>query len=354
MNTDTRFETAERAALRASVRDLLSKHSDSAAVRRAITAEDGYDHTLWTRLAEQIGVAALAVPERYDGVGAGLLEVHVVQEELGRRLAPTPMLGSAVLGVQTLLLSGDEDACTRLLPATAAGESVLAVCWADESGWSGTGVRADGNSLTGTAHYVLGADVADVLLVPTSVGLFEVAPDSPGVEVGRVPTVDPTRSLSTVTFSGAEGRRLTAPDDLVDRLRSVGMIALSAEQVGAAAAILEQTVEYTKSRKQFGRAIGSFQALKHRMADMYALVETARSMSYAAAHSQTAEDARIAKVYCSEAFEQVAADAVQLHGGIAITWEHDAQLYFKRAHGSAQLFGPPRSFLPDLATAAGL
>lgn len=344
----------EHDALRSAVRDLLTKHSDSAAVRKAIAAEHGFDPAVWSLLCGQIGVAALAVPENHDGVGAGMAEIALVQEELGRRLTPSPMLGSAVLGVRTLVHSDDDDACTRLLPAVAAGERTLAVCWADESGWDGYGVTASDDVLDGTAHYVLGGDIADTLLVLTDGGLYEVDPAAAGVTRHRVATMDPTRSLSEVTLSGVRGRPLASPGDLAERVRTDAVVALAAEQVGAAAGILEQTVEYTKARKQFGRAIGSFQALKHRMADMYALVETARSMAYAAAESGTAEDAAIAKVYCSEAFEHVAAEAVQLHGGIAITWEHDAQLYFKRAHGSAHLFGAPSTYLPALATAAGL
>lgn len=346
------FETEDRAALRESVRSLLARHSDSAAVRKAITLPDGYDADLWQKLVEQIGVAALAVPEEYDGVGASLAETHVVLEELGRTLTPSPMLGSAVLSAQALLLSGDTDACTRLLPGIAAGE-IAAVCWASEAGWSTPGVVLEGGRLDGTAHYVLGGDVATTLLVLAAdgddVALVEVDPDADGVVRRRVPTMDPTRTLAEVRFEGVTGRRLAASTALEERLRTVALIALSAEQVGAARAALDLTVEYSKNRRQFGRVIGSFQALKHRMADMYALVETARSMSYAAALSQDTQDAYAAKVYCSEAFEQVAAEAIQLHGGIAITWEHDAQLYFKRAHGAAQLFGQPREFLTAIA-----
>ena len=348
------IDTEDQAALRASVRDLLSKHSDSAAVRAAITTEIGYDAALWSKLCEQIGVAALAIPEEFDGVGAGLGEVHVVQEELGRTLTPSPMLGSAILAAQALLLSGDNDACSRLLPGVASGESTLALCWAGAAGWSTFGVEATEDALNGTASYVLDGHVADTLLVLTSDGFYEVDPAAEGVSRRRVPTMDPTRTLAEVTFSGVRGRPLEWSEDLVDRIRTVVLIALSAEQVGAAAAIVEQTVEYTKSRKQFGRAIGSFQALKHRMADMYTLVETARSMTYAAVATQSAGDAAVAKVYCSEALQQITSEAVQLHGGIAITWEHDAQLYFKRAHGSAQLFGQPSTYLPSLAQAAGL
>ena len=346
------FETEDRAALRQSVRDLLAKHSDSAAVRKAIASSDGFDPVLWGRLVEQIGVAALAIPEEFDGVGASLAETHVVLEELGRTLTPAPMLGSAVLAAQTLLLAGDHDACARLLPGIAAGE-VAAVCWASESGWETTGVTASGDSLTGTAHYVLGGDVATTLLVlatdDAGVALFEVDPAADGVDRRRVPTMDPTRSLAQVSFTAVAGRRLSSPADLVEQSKTVALVALSAEQVGAAQAALDLTVDYTKNRKQFGRVIGSFQALKHRMADMYALVETARSMSYAAALSRDPQDAYAAKIYCSEAFEQVAAEAIQLHGGIAITWEHDAQLYFKRAHGTAQLFGRPHEYLGAVA-----
>lgn len=346
------FETEERAALRDSVRTLLAKHSDSAAVRRAITTDSGYDDELWTMLVEQVGVAALAVPEEYDGVGASWVETHVVLEELGRTLTPSPFLGSAVLAAQTVLLSGDADAAARLLPGIAAGE-VVAVCWASAAGWQRPGVSVEGDVLTGTAHYVLGGDIASTLLVLAAdgdtVGLFEVDPDTDGVSRRRVPTMDPTRSMAEVSFSAVTGRRLSSSDDLVDRLQASAAIALSAEQVGAAQAVLDLTVDYAKNRKQFGRAIGSFQALKHRMADMYALVETARSMSYAAALSQDPQDAYAAKIYCSEAFQQVASEAVQLHGGIAITWEHDAQLFFKRAHGSAQLFGQPREYLSAIS-----
>ncbi|WP_072807472.1 acyl-CoA dehydrogenase family protein [Rhodococcoides yunnanense] len=342
------FDNEERAALRSSVRGLLAKHSDSAAVRRAMTTEHGYDEALWSRLCDQIGVAALAVPEKYGGVGASLLEIHVVQEELGRTLTPSPMLGSAVLATQALVLSGDVDACSRLLPTIAEG-AVAALCWADSNGWSNVGVTASGDTLSGTASYVLGADIAEVLLVLTSDGLYQVDPSSDGVHRRRLPTMDPTRSLSEVSFDAAAARRIESPPDLVEQVRTIALIALSAEQVGAASAALEMTVAYTKARTQFGRSIGSFQALKHRMADMYVSVEAARSMSCAAALSGTHEDAVAAKICCSEALQHVAAETIQMHGGIAITWDHDAQLFFKRAHGAAQLFGLPRDYLTDPA-----
>ncbi|MDG3011467.1 acyl-CoA dehydrogenase [Rhodococcus sp. D2-41] len=352
--------TEEQRALADTVRNLVGKRADSAAVRAAAESERGYDESLWQVLCEQIGVAALAIPEEFGGIGAGAMETHLVLEELGRALVPSPMLGSVVLGAQALLASGNTEACERLLPGVAEGATTLALCWGN---WEVTDLPvragADG-ALTGRADYVLGGEIADVLLVAAQTAdgpaLFEVDPAAAGVSRERVGTMDPTRPLATVTFDSTPARRLTEGDGaaVLERVRDLAVIALSAEQVGAAAQILEKTVEYTKARKQFGRVIGSFQALKHRMADLYVEVETARSMSYSAALSLSPAEAGLAKVYCSEAFEEVAGDAIQLHGGIAITWEHDAHLYFKRAHGSSQLFGQPRRYLTELATAAGL
>ncbi|MEU8897781.1 acyl-CoA dehydrogenase family protein [Nocardia sp. NPDC048505] len=332
----------------ASIRALLTKHAGSAAVRAGYDSEAGYDTALWQRLCEQIGVAALAIPEEYDGIGASVLESLLVVGELGRTLSDVPMLGSAVLGAQAVLLSGDAEACARLLPGVADGSRTLAVCWAGGRGWDDFGVRATGETLSGTAHYVLGAH-ADTLLVLTAAGLFEVAADTTGVTRRAVATMDPTRKLAEITFDGVTGQRLGAADpvELAARLREIGWAAVAAEQVGAMEQCLETTVEYSKSRVQFGRAIGSFQALKHRMADMYVLLESAKSAAYAAAAAvaepgpATAEDVWAARVHCSEAFTHIVAETVQLHGGIAITWEHDAHLFFKRAHGDAQLFGQP-------------
>ncbi|MGZ4561720.1 MAG: acyl-CoA dehydrogenase family protein [Mycobacteriaceae bacterium] len=358
------IDTEEQAALRSSVRDLLKRHSGSAAVRKAMETEARYDTALWTRLCQEIGVAALAIPERFEGVGASFMECHVVQEELGRTLTPSPMLGSAVLATQALLISGDAAACSRLLPGIADGDSTVAVCWAGTAGWDSPGVHVQDGALSGTAHYVLDGDRADALLVLAVdehvVTLYEVPLDAEGLTRAAQPSMDPTRGLSTVTFDAASGTALSTPEDLMERLTTAAIVAVSAEQVGAAQAALDLTVAYTKDRRQFGRQIGSFQALKHRMADMYVLVETARSISYAAAgaYANNAADAfelaAAAKVYCSEAFSAVAGETIQLHGGIGITWEHDAQLYFKRAHGSSQLFGQPSDHLVRMATMAGL
>lgn len=208
--------------------------------------------------------------------------------------------------------------------------------------WDGTGISATSDHLDGVQRYVLDGDLAEILLVSDGEYLYEVDPDQPGVSREHTPTMDQTRRLATISLTNAAATRLGhwSPE-----IRDIALAALSAEQVGAATRALELTVEYTKTRVQFGKPIGSFQALKHRMADMHVLVETARSAAEAATDEVSAA---VAKVYCSEAFFKVAAEMVQLHGGIAITWEHDAHLYLKRAHGSGQLFGSPAVHLERL------
>ena len=337
--------TDEQHGLRDAVRTLLAKRSDSAAVRRIVTEPAGYDVELWKVLCEQIGVAALAVPERFGGAGAGRREVQVVMEELGRTLTPAPILGS-VLAASVLLALDDADASARLLPRIAAG-AIAAVAWADATGrWAEGAVTADGDRLTGEAHYVLDGDGAEIVLVVAGGAVYEVEPAS--VVRTHTPTMDLTRRLARVRLDGVPGTRI-GPADAAPRLATAlddAVVVLTAEQVGAAAAALEITVEYTKLRHQFGRPIGSFQVLKHRMADLHVLLEAARSAAYAAGDG--ALHPSVAKVYCSEAFQSIAAEMIQLHGGIAITWEHDAHLYFKRAHGSTALFGSPSAHLRRL------
>jgi len=337
------METEEARALRDAVRALLARRSAPEAVRAAMASPLGYDDKLWSTLCEQIGVAALAIPDHYGGAGAGLAEVCVVLAELGRALTPAPMLGSAVLCGEALLRAGNDEVCERLLPGIAAGTTLAALAWSDVDGRPGLTASAAG--LDGRAHYVLDGDIADVLLAvagtPDGTGLYEVPVG--GVRRERVTGLDPTRRLAVVEFASTAARRLDLGGftEQLRQLRATAVIAVAAEQVGAAARALELTVEYTKQRRQFGRPIGSFQALKHRMADVHVHVEAARSALYAALVDGDPEAVSTAKVVCGEAFAHAAAEMIQLHGGIAITWEHDAHLYFKRAHGTALLFPDP-------------
>ncbi|HEX8627794.1 MAG TPA: acyl-CoA dehydrogenase family protein [Catenuloplanes sp.] len=349
----------DRRALREAVRELLTRHAG----RAEPAPPGGYDRSLWSRLCDQIGVAGLAVPQRYGGAGAGLLEAHVVLDELGRSLTPAPMLGSAVLAAQAVLHCGDPGACQRLLPGIADGSRLAALVWAGPAGgWDSTDIACTATAadrLTGRAHYVLDGDLADTLLVlarhPDGIGLYEVDPAAAGLARTAVPALDGLRRLAQVELVDVAARRLSAHCP-VDRLRDIACVALSAEQVGAAGRALELTVTHVKNRVQFGQPIGAFQALQHRLAHLHVLVDSARSASYAAASATVggAPDApllaAVAKVYCSETLQRAAAEMIQLHGGIGVTWEHDAHRYLKRAHGAAQLFGPPHRHLGRIAS----
>jgi alkylation response protein AidB-like acyl-CoA dehydrogenase len=307
--------TEERELLRETVAALVEKHASPAAVREAMASERGYDESLWKLLCEQVGAAALVVPEELGGAGGELADAAIVLEELGKALVPTPLLGTTL--AELALLAADQpdaDALERLAEGTSIGSVVF------------------------DAGYVVNGDIADVVIAADGKTLtrwttFTAHP---------VDTMDLTRRLARVEPQD------TAPLGADPGLADTAAILVAAEQIGAAAKCLDLTVEYSKDRVQFGRPIGSFQALKHRMADMYVAVQSARAVVDASIAESSATSAALARVAATEAFSKVAAEAVQMHGGIAITWEHDIQLYFKRAHASAQLLGPPRDHLRRL------
>jgi alkylation response protein AidB-like acyl-CoA dehydrogenase len=298
----------------------------------------------------------------------------VVMEELGREISPVPYLGSAVLVAGALLASDDAAACARLLPDLASGAVVGALAWAELGSWDPSAVRAEaapgpGGSwrITGAKEHVLDGAEAGVLLVAArsgaGVSLFEVPVDGTGVDREAAVTMDSTRAQARVVLTEAEGRLVGAEgagDRILSHVLDLACTALAAEQVGAASRCLDVTLAYAGERVQFGRTIGSFQAVKHRLADAYVLVESARSAALGASLAAATGDpelsrrAAAAKSACSEAFSTVAGEMIQLHGGIGITWEHDAHRYFKRAHGSAQLFGPPAWHRARLAADLGL
>lgn len=305
----------ERDLLRQTVAALVDKHANGEAVRVAMESERGYDEALWQLLCEQVGAAALVVPEELGGAGGELGDAAVVLEELGKALVPTPLLGTT-LAELALLAAPEPDA--EALEQLAEGGAIGAVVFGDDYAANGDiadiVVGTDGNQLTRWTE-------------------FTTEP---------VATMDPTRRLGRITPTA------TAPIGVDPGIADYAAILLAAEQIGAATRCLDLTVEYTKSRVQFGRPIGSFQALKHRMADLYVAVSAARAVVDDAIAEPSATSAALARVVASEAFSKVAAEAVQLHGGIAITWESDIQLYFKRAHGSSQLFGLPAQHLRQL------
>ncbi|RPA59982.1 acyl-CoA dehydrogenase [Gordonia oryzae] len=351
------ISTEERDALRESIGALLKQRGGSAALRTSLSRTPRIDRGLWQTLSAEIGVTALPIPEEFGGAGASFVETAVVLEELGGSLSVVPVY-SAALASAALLTAGDDAASARLLPAIAAGTSIVALCWAAPSGWSSSGVRAEAGLLSGTAHYVLDAESADRLLVVagTDAGLtvHDVDAHAEGVTITAQPLLDPTRPLASVTFDDVPAETITARAGTIDAIRTAAWALMSAEQVGGAARALDLTVGYSKEREQFGRAIGSFQALKHRMAEMYAHVATSRAISRAAVYAlasgsaDAAHLAAAARVHCSEAYSSVVGDAIQIHGGIGITWEHDIHLYFKRAQSSSQLFGQPHEVVADM------
>ncbi|MFD4669307.1 acyl-CoA dehydrogenase family protein [Lentzea sp. NPDC058450] len=311
--------TPEQQALKNAVRSLLHKHSNTRAA-----LETGYDKDVWARLTD---MGVLPIPEEHGGSGATAQDTNVVLEELGRTLTPSPLLATTI-ATHALLSVKQDDLLQRI-----ANGAIATLAWP----WDGTQVTGTSH-LTGTFKYVLDGDHAEILVVSDGRHLYEVHDVTPE----HTPTMDQTRRLATVHLDNTPATRLGPWDPAI---QTAAIAALAAEQVGTAAKALELTVEYTKTRVQFGKPIGQFQALKHRMADMHVLVETARSAAGAVTDETSAA---VAKVYCSESLFQVAAEMVQLHGGIAITWEHDAHLYFKRAHGARQLFGSPAEHLRRL------
>ena len=350
--------TAEdRQALIDSLHRLLEDKGAEADVRRTMETPAGYDAALWAQLAE-MGIVGLTVAEAYGGVGAGPMELERVMEEAGAALLCSPLI-STVLAAGLLQALGDEAAATRLLPQIAAGAQIATVALTGAAGrWTADTVAvtasgaAEAATLAGGASFVTHGQIADVLLVvaktPDGFAVFEVDPKAGGVAVKPLPTFDHTLRLAEITFDGAPARRLVATRpvwDAVEAALDLARVALAGEQAGGAKRALEFTVDYAKTRAQFGRLIGSFQAIKHMAADLLLETESAISAARYAARSLAdgAPDARAAidlsAFACADAFSQVTATAIQMHGGIAFTWTHPAHLYLRRARADAQLFG---------------
>ncbi|MCX5254372.1 acyl-CoA/acyl-ACP dehydrogenase [Streptomyces canus] len=349
----TEASEAELEDLRATVRSVCADAGGIAAVRRLDEHAPGIDAGLWDTLGRQVGLAALGLPETVGGIG-GLAEIAVVCEELGRTTAAVPLLSSTVLAGQVLAGCGTAEAP---LAAVAEGTVHALAVAAHDGVWRPdavpVGVTWQGGTptLDGIAPFVLDGADAEALVVaaagPDGVDLFLADPHGPGVTVRRVPTLDLSRGQAVVTFTAAPARALTAGGEgteVVTRALDVAFVALAAEQLGGAQAALDMTVAHVRDRTQFGRAIGSFQAIKHTCADMLLQVESARSavvraVRAAGSPEALAEAAAVAQSWCGEAFTFVAAECVQLHGGMGFTWEHDAHLYFRRAQSDAVLLG---------------
>ncbi|MCX3061229.1 acyl-CoA dehydrogenase family protein [Streptomyces beihaiensis] len=345
-------------ALRAAVRDLLADHCAAAAVLARVETDAPHDRGLWKHLAENMGLAGLLVPERHGGQGASHREAAVVLEELGRSVAPLPYLTSAVIATEALLACDTVEA-TGLLAALASGRTIgaLAVPLSAGPGQEFTAVREEGGAVTGRVTGVADAGVADVFLVPTANGLYAV--DAEHATVEPQTSFDRTRPLAAVTLADAPARPLAADAtraaSAVRRALRAGAGLLVSEQLGVADWLLTETVRYTRERHQFNRPVGSFQALKHRLAHLWLEVVNARAVARNAADAlATSSDdtdiaVAVAQAYAAPVAVHVAEDALQLHGGIGMTWEHPIHLYLKRAKADSIALGTVGRHREELA-----
>ena len=348
--------SAEQSDLRQTVGDLLDARSPEPAVRRAIDSELGYDPSLWGELAS-MGLLGLCIPEEHGGTGAGAAELAVVAEQMGRALMCGPYLSTAILTPHLLLALDNPAECADVLPAIARGEMITAVAFAETGSarppeHPSTIAEQTGSdwSITGEKAYVLDAALARRIYVQaesaSGPAIFAVDVGAPGLTVSPSTTVDATRRQATVTLRDTPGRLVGPETALAAALDRAG-VALLAEQAGGALHAAQMAADYARTRYQFGRAIGSFQAIKHLCVDMLLEAQSALSAArhvaaaFDAGEADRLADLALAQAYCSDAFVSVAADNIQAHGGIGFTWEHPAHLYLRRARTDAQIFGDP-------------
>ena len=345
--------------LRVAVREFLKANSPSSRVRELMATEKGYDEVVWHKMAEQLGLHGVAVPEQYGGAGAGIRELSVVFEEMGATLMCSPFFSTVAMAVPAIISSGDQQAMTDYLPSLVDGTSTATLAFNGRlDAWDPAAVTltaqrdGDGFRVSGDVAMVLDGHTADLVLVAADSGagisLLAIASDADGMSCEPLATLDRTRKLAAITLNGAAARLIGGEGAAAAGLAQtfdLAVVALAAEQVGAAQRCLDMAVDYARERIQFGRAIGSFQAVKHRCADMLVLVEGARSAAVHAAEAADKGDlskaASVAKMACSEAFLHVALDSMRIHGGIGFTWEHDAHLYVRRAKATQLILGSP-------------
>lgn len=358
--------------LRQAVREFLAVTSPSATVRQLMDTDSGFDEVGWRRMASELGLHGIAVPEQFGGAGAGTAELAVVFEEMGAALLCAPFFATVALAIPAILSSADDNAIAEFIPALAAGTTTATLVLNGQLGaWDAAAItltagRDDrsGYTIHGDAPMVLDGHTAGIVLVAArcdaGTSLFAVAGEATGLVRRPLAGLDRTRKIAHVGFDGTPARLIGHPGAAEPGLAltsDIATVLLAAEQVGGAARCLDAAVRYAKDRIQFGRPIGSFQAVKHRCADMLVLVEGARSaVAHAAAvtdRGELAVAASVAKLIASDAFTHVALDNMRVHGGLGFTWEHDSHLYVRRAKASSLMFGEPdhhASRLADLIT----
>lgn len=328
--------TEEQAMIAETARGFFAENATSERTRKAMAA-DGIDRELWSSFCTELGLAGIGVPEELGGVGLGMVEFALIAEAAGAQVAALPLLGNA-RAAHALVAGGADPQKARWLPALVSGEAIATSAWsADAVGGVGT--------LSGTFRFAPHGAVADLLVLTTGDKCYLVEASAPGVTITAHVTMDQTRPLATITLDGAAAEPFADHAAANHALHVTGWIGLAAEALGGAQAALDRTVAYSKERVQFGRQIGSFQAYKHRLADMMIEIEQARSAVYwaACAVDEGSDEAQIAlhsaKAFCADTFHMCAGNMIQLHGGIGFTWEHDAHLFFKRARSISSMLG---------------
>jgi alkylation response protein AidB-like acyl-CoA dehydrogenase len=357
--------------LRDSVRLFLESKSPIATVRELMATDEGFDRNLWRQMAEQLGLQGISLPEQFGGSGFGLIEQLVVFEELGRSLYCGPYFATVALAAGLLLQCDDDAAKHDYLTRIASGDLFATVTLVEsDQTWSFDGVATsaehDGEQwrVSGVKPFVLDGAVADLILVPAmtehGLSLFAVEGSAAGVSKAPLDVLDATRKQAQLTFDAAPGRLIGTAGragDWLDALLVTATISLAGEQVGGAKRLLEIAVEYAKTREQFGRFIGSFQAIKHKCATLYLETESAGAVARYAAWTvdEGVDDGRtaasMAKSYCSDVFTHAAAENIQIHGGVGFTWDNDAHLFLRRAKTSEVFLGDAvfhRGILADL------
>jgi alkylation response protein AidB-like acyl-CoA dehydrogenase len=365
--------TEEQEELRSFIRSFMEDKSAEATVRELMDTDKGYDSAVWSQMAEQLGLQSMIIPEEYGGQGFGYVELGIALEEMGRCLLCAPFFSTVVLAGNAIIHSGNEDAKTALLPGIADGSTIATLALAEANGrWDAEGITVeatgtgDGTTITGEKMFVTDGGTANLFVVAAraenGIHLYTVDGDAAGLSRENLSTMDQTRKQARITFEGTPASHLCDTNDFayISKILDLAVVALANEQVGGAQFVMDMAVQYAKDRVQFGRPIGSFQAIKHKCADMLLEVESAKSAAYYAAwcasemNEELPSVASLAKAYCSEAYFHCAAENIQIHGGIGFTWEHPAHLYFKRAKSSELIFGDPAYHRELLAQRIGL
>ncbi|MGE3297059.1 MAG: acyl-CoA dehydrogenase family protein [Porticoccaceae bacterium] len=358
--------TDEQEQIRAMVRRFLAEQSPTTEIRRLMATDNGWERAGWQRLSSELGLTSVHIPEAYGGQGLGFVELAIVLEEMGRALLCAPYFASVVLAANAILNAGSEDQKHELLPGIATGETVATLAFTENNGlWDSAGIALTatpagaGYRLSGVKSFVLDGHTADLIIVlaraPGSSGdgglsFFSVRGDAAGLDRRLLKSVDSTRKLARLTFNDVRGEllgELGAAAVPFARTLDQAAVCLANEMVGGADQLRQSALDYAMLRMQFGRPIASFQAIKHKCADMLVDVELAKSAAYYAAEAAAESDpelpalASLAKACAADAFMQTARETIQLHGGIGFTWDNDTHLWFKRAKSSEVFLGSP-------------